>query len=156
MPATLEQKKTPAAGAKNPNSPNRNFPLERTRNIGIAAHIDAGKTTLTERILFYTGMIHKIGEVHEGTTVTDWMEQERERGITITSAATTCAWTQSKEAGVYKIFEGIKQRINIIDTPGHVDFTAEVMVMPRSRSCSIQSVTVVPSCTSPILWIMPV
>ena len=73
----------------NPNSPNRKFPLEKTRNIGIAAHIDAGKTTLTERILFYTGMIHKIGEVHEGTTVTDWMEQERERGITITSAATT-------------------------------------------------------------------
>src|SRR4029077_1572777 len=123
MPATLEQKQT---AAKNPNSPNRKFPLERTRNIGIAAHIDAGKTTLTERILFYTGMIHKIGEVHEGTTVTDWMEQERERGITITSAATTCAWTQNKEPGVYKIFEGIKQRINIIDTPGHVDFTAEV------------------------------
>ncbi len=102
------------------------LPLERTRNIGIAAHIDAGKTTLTERILFYTGMIHKIGEVHEGTTVTDWMEQERERGITITSAATTCSWTQRKEEGVYKIFEGIKQRVNIIDTPGHVDFTAEV------------------------------
>ena len=116
MPATLEQKQT---AAKNPNSPNRKFPLERTRNIGIAAHIDAGKTTLTERILFYTGMIHKIGEVHEGTTVTDWMEQERERGITITSAATTCAWTQRQEPGVYKIFEGIKQRINIIDTPGH-------------------------------------
>ena len=92
----------------NPNSPNRKFPLERTRNIGIAAHIDAGKTTMTERILFYTGMIHKIGEVHEGTTVTDWMEQERERGITITSAATTCVWTQKKEEGVYKIFEGIK------------------------------------------------
>ena len=110
----------------NPNSPNRAFPLERTRNIGIAAHIDAGKTTLTERILFYTGMIHKIGEVHEGNTVTDWMEQERERGITITSAATTCSWTQRKEEGVYKIFEGIKQRVNIIDTPGHVDFTAEV------------------------------
>src|SRR5437773_2294385 len=123
MPATLEQKQAPA---KNPNSPNRKFPLERTRNIGIAAHIDAGKTTLTERVLFYTGMIHKIGEVHEGTTVTDWMEQERERGITITSAATTCAWTQEQEPGVYKIFEGIKQRINIIDTPGHVDFTAEV------------------------------
>src|SRR6266487_2775190 len=121
--ATMEQKK---ARAKNPNSPNRKFPLERTRNIGIAAHIDAGKTTLTERVLFYTGMIHKIGEVHEGTTVTDWMEQERERGITITSAATTCAWTQRQEPGVYKIFEGIKQRINIIDTPGHVDFTAEV------------------------------
>ena len=71
-------------------------------------------------------MIHKIGEVHEGTTVTDWMEQERERGITITSAATTCSWTQRKEEGVYKTFEGIKQRVNIIDTPGHVDFTAEV------------------------------
>ena len=97
MTATLEQKPAPA---KNPNSPDRKFPLERTRNIGIAAHIDAGKTTLTERILFYTGMIHKIGEVHEGTTVTDWMEQERERGITITSAATTCAWTQKKEEGV--------------------------------------------------------
>jgi elongation factor G len=110
----------------NPNSPNRAFPLERTRNIGIAAHIDAGKTTLTERILFYTGMIHKIGEVHEGTTVTDWMEQERERGITITSAATTCSWLQRKEDGVYKAFEGIKMRVNIIDTPGHVDFTAEV------------------------------
>ena len=95
---------------KNPNSPDREYPLERTRNIGIAAHIDAGKTTLTERILFYTGMIHKIGEVHEGTTVTDWMEQERERGITITSAATTCFWGQRKEEGVYKIFEGIKQR----------------------------------------------
>ncbi len=123
MPATLEQN---AAAVKNPNSPDRKFPLDRTRNIGIAAHIDAGKTTLTERILFYTGMIHKIGEVHEGTTVTDWMEQERERGITITSAATTCAWTQRKEAGVYKIFDGIQQRVNIIDTPGHVDFTAEV------------------------------
>ena len=96
MPATLEQK---SAAPTNPNSPNRKFPLERTRNIGIAAHIDAGKTTLTERILFYTGMIHKIGEVHEGTTVTDWMEQERERGITITSAATTCAWTQKPEDG---------------------------------------------------------
>ena len=110
----------------NPNSPNRTYPLERTRNIGISAHIDAGKTTLTERILFYTGMIHKIGEVHEGTTVTDWMEQERERGITITSAATTCFWTQHKEEGVLKLFENQKQRINIIDTPGHVDFTAEV------------------------------
>src|SRR5438876_2522763 len=121
--ATMEQKEAPA---KNPNSPNRKFPLERTRNIGIAAHIDAGKTTITERVLFYTGMIHKMGEVHEGTTVTDWMEQERERGITITSAATTCTWAQRTEEGVYKIFEGVKQRINIIDTPGHVDFTAEV------------------------------
>src|ERR1700682_1027650 len=123
MPSTLEEKSTKSS---NPNSPNRKFPLDRTRNIGIAAHIDAGKTTITERVLFYTGMIHKMGEVHEGTTVTDWMEQERERGITITSAATTCAWAQRKEEGVYKIFEGIKQRINIIDTPGHVDFTAEV------------------------------
>ena len=110
----------------NPNSPKRAFPLERTRNIGIAAHIDAGKTTLTERILFYTGMIHKIGEVHEGTTVTDWMEQERERGITITSAATTCSWMQRPEEGIYKAYDGIKMRVNIIDTPGHVDFTAEV------------------------------
>ena len=115
-----------AAPDSNPNSPNRAYPLERTRNIGIAAHIDAGKTTLTERILFYTGMIHKIGEVHEGTTATDWMEQERERGITITSAATTCFWQQRKEEGVCKLFEGLKQRVNIIDTPGHVDFTAEV------------------------------
>src|SRR5437870_1999002 len=120
--ATMEKKPVSA----NPNSPERKFPLERTRNIGIAAHIDAGKTTITERVLFYTGMIHKMGEVHEGTTVTDWMEQERERGITITSAATTCAWSQRKEEGVYKSFEGVKQRINIIDTPGHVDFTAEV------------------------------
>jgi elongation factor G len=123
MPATLEKK---SATSSNPNSPDRNYPLERTRNIGIAAHIDAGKTTLTERILFYTGMIHKIGEVHEGNTVTDWMEQERERGITITSAATTCAWMQKPEEGVYKMFDGIKMRVNIIDTPGHVDFTAEV------------------------------
>jgi elongation factor G len=110
----------------NPNSPNRAYPLEKTRNIGIAAHIDAGKTTLTERILFYTGMIHKMGEVHEGTTVTDWMEQERERGITITSAATTCFWQQTVQAGVVKLYEGQKMRVNIIDTPGHVDFTAEV------------------------------
>ena len=121
MSATLEAKPV-----SNPNSPDRAFPLERTRNIGIAAHIDAGKTTLTERILFYTGMIHKIGDVHDGNTATDWMEQERERGITITSAATTCSWLQKSEEGVYKAFDGIKQRINIIDTPGHVDFTAEV------------------------------
>ncbi len=100
--------------------------MERTRNIGIAAHIDAGKTTLTERILFYTGAIHRIGEVHEGTTVTDWMEQERERGITITSAATTCSWKQLKQEGVFKLYEGQNMRVNIIDTPGHVDFTAEV------------------------------
>ncbi len=103
------------------NSPLRPFPLEWTRNIGIAAHIDAGKTTTTERILFYSGAVHKMGEVHDGTTVTDWMEQERERGITITAAAISCAWNAS--VGPWK---GIKQRINIIDTPGHVDFTAEV------------------------------
>ena len=90
----------------------RTIPLERMRNIGIAAHIDAGKTTTTERILYYTGRTHKIGEVHEGTAVMDWMEQEQERGITITSAATTCEWRDIQ--------------INIIDTPGHVDFTAEV------------------------------
>ncbi len=122
MAATLEATKP----ASNPNSPNRAFPMERTRNIGIAAHIDAGKTTLTERILFYTGTIHRIGEVHEGTTVTDWMEQERERGITITSAATTCSWKQLQQEGIFKLYEGQQMRVNIIDTPGHVDFTAEV------------------------------
>ena len=112
--------------SQNPNNPNRPYPLDRTRNIGIAAHIDAGKTTLTERILFYTGMIHRIGEVHDGATTTDHMEQERERGITITSAAVTCEWVQHPNDGVVKLFEGQKQRVNIIDTPGHVDFTAEV------------------------------
>src|SRR3712207_1279935 len=90
----------------------RSHPLDRYRNIGIMAHIDAGKTTTTERILYYTGKSYKIGEVHEGTAVMDWMEQEQERGITITSAATTCFWRD--------------HRINIIDTPGHVDFTIEV------------------------------
>ncbi len=94
----------------------REYPLDRYRNIGIMAHIDAGKTTTTERILFYTGAIHKMGEVHEGTTTTDWMVQERERGITITSAAITCYWTRREN----------KYRVNIIDTPGHVDFTIEV------------------------------
>ena len=108
------------------NNPNRPFPLERTRNIGIAAHIDAGKTTLTERILFYTGMIHRIGEVHDGATTTDHMEQERERGITITSAAVTCNWKQLPQEKTTKLYEGEDVRINIIDTPGHVDFTAEV------------------------------
>lgn len=108
------------------NSPQRQYALERTRNTGIAAHIDAGKTTTTERILFYTGLIHKIGDVDDGNTVTDWMEQEKERGITITSAAVTCFWTQKKEAGIFKTFETIPNRVNIIDTPGHVDFTAEV------------------------------
>lgn len=99
--------------------------MEHTRNIGIAAHIDAGKTTTTERILFYTGLIHRMGDVDDGNTVTDWMEQERERGITITSAATTCYWTQKSE-GLTKLFDNIPHRVNIIDTPGHVDFTAEV------------------------------
>src|SRR5262245_12798262 len=110
---------------KSVNSPNRSYSMERTRNIGIAAHIDAGKTTTTERILFYTGLIHRMGDVDDGNTVTDWMEQERERGITITSAATTCYWTQ-KDDGTYKAFTGVPHRVNIIDTPGHVDFTAEV------------------------------
>ena len=90
--------------------------LNKFRNIGIMAHIDAGKTTTTERVLYYTGVSHKIGEVHEGTATMDWMEQEQERGITITSAATTCFWTRSAS----------EYRINIIDTPGHVDFTMEV------------------------------
>ena len=100
----------------------RDYPLEKVRNIGIIAHIDAGKTTVSERVLFYTGVSHKIGEVHEGAAVMDWMEQERERGITITSAATTCFWTPTyanKDVN-------FKHRFNIIDTPGHVDFTAEV------------------------------
>ncbi len=112
--------------SSDPNSPDRQYPLQRTRNIGICAHIDAGKTTLTERILFYTGMIHKIGEVHDGAATTDWMEQEKERGITITSAAVTTEWWQRKEEGVTKLFTEEKMRVNIIDTPGHVDFTAEV------------------------------
>src|SRR3569833_3142339 len=103
------------------NAKDRPAPMEWTRNIGIAAHIDAGKTTTTERILYYSGAVHKMGEVHEGTAVTDWMEQERERGITITAAAISCAWNAS-----WGPWKGIKQRINIIDTPGHVDFTAEV------------------------------
>ncbi|KKP64173.1 MAG: Elongation factor G, partial [Candidatus Nomurabacteria bacterium GW2011_GWF2_35_12] len=100
----------------------RDYPLEKVRNIGIIAHIDAGKTTTTERVLFYTGVSHKIGEVHDGETVTDWMEQERERGITITSAAVTCFWTPTY-AGNDK---NKKHRFNIIDTPGHIDFTVEV------------------------------
>ena len=107
-------------------TPTRQFPLDRTRNIGIAAHIDAGKTTLTERILFYTGMIHRIGEVHDGAATTDWMEQEKERGITITSAAVSTSWKQLPNDGVHKLFGGQNIRVNIIDTPGHVDFTAEV------------------------------
>jgi len=100
----------------------RDYPLEKVRNIGIIAHIDAGKTTVSERVLFYTGVSHKIGEVHEGEAVMDWMEQEQERGITITSAATTCFWTPTYA----KDNLDLKHRFNIIDTPGHVDFTAEV------------------------------
>ena len=102
----------------------REYPLERTRNIGIMAHIDAGKTTLTERILYYIGVNHKIGDTHEGTATMDWMAQEQERGITITSAATTCHWTPEKEGKPDKTQP--EYRINIIDTPGHVDFTVEV------------------------------
>ena len=98
----------------------RKTPLEKIRNIGIIAHIDAGKTTVSERVLFYTGKKHKIGEVHEGEATMDWMEQERERGITITSAATTCYWPNAEWLG------GGDIQINLIDTPGHVDFTAEV------------------------------
>ena len=100
----------------------REYPLQRTRNIGIMAHIDAGKTTTTERILFYTGKTHKIGETHEGAATMDWMAQEQERGITITSAATTCFWTHTERVGQ----KDAGHRINIIDTPGHVDFTVEV------------------------------
>ena len=102
----------------------REYPLERTRNIGIMAHIDAGKTTLTERILYYTGVNYKIGDTHEGTATMDWMEQEQERGITITSAATTCHWTEEEFTKPKK--GALEHRINIIDTPGHVDFTVEV------------------------------
>ena len=102
----------------------REYPLERTRNIGIMAHIDAGKTTTTERILYYTGVNYKIGDTHEGTATMDWMEQEQERGITITSAATTCHWTLEEFTKPKK--GALEHRINIIDTPGHVDFTVEV------------------------------
>ena len=109
------------ANLSSANSKDRKFPLEYTRNIGIAAHIDAGKTTTTERILFYTGVVHKMGEVHEGGATTDWMEQERERGITITAAAISAGW-KTKEGP----YANIDHRINIIDTPGHVDFTVEV------------------------------
>ena len=103
-------------------SQNRNLPLDRIRNIGIIAHIDAGKTTTTERILYYTGKSYKIGEVHEGDTQMDWMDQEKERGITIVSAATTTFWTPVLDTvAPHEPF-----RFNIIDTPGHIDFTAEV------------------------------
>ena len=100
----------------------RDFPLEKVRNFGIIAHIDAGKTTTSERVLYYTGMSHKIGEVHNGEATTDWMEQEKERGITITSAAVTCFWTPTYA----KEDKNKKHRFNIIDTPGHIDFTVEV------------------------------
>ena len=110
----------------------REYSLENTRNIGIMAHIDAGKTTTTERILFYTGKTHKLGETHEGAATMDWMAQEQERGITITSAATTCHWSGS--ANQYPT-----HRVNIIDTPGHVDFTVEVQ---RSLRVLDGSVTV--------------
>ena len=111
-------------------------PIERYRNIGITAHVDAGKTTTTERVLFYTGVSHKIGEVHDGAATMDWMEQEQERGITITSAATTCFWS-----GMAQQFD--QHRINIIDTPGHVDFTIEV-----ERSLRVLDGTVVVLCGS--------
>ena len=109
----------------------RQYPLERYRNFGIMAHIDAGKTTTTERVLYYTGRSHKIGEVHDGNATMDWMEQEQERGITITSAATTCFWFRTEDgetpSGEYgSDAEEAKFRFNIIDTPGHVDFTIEV------------------------------
>ncbi|MBP9816527.1 MAG: elongation factor G, partial [Candidatus Pacebacteria bacterium] len=103
---------------------NRDYPLEKVRNFGIVAHVDAGKTTTSERVLYYTGSQHKIGEVHEGETTTDWMEQERERGITITAAAITCFWTRTNEPD--KKDTSKKYRFNVIDTPGHIDFTAEV------------------------------
>ena len=109
----------------------REYNLNRYRNFGIIAHIDAGKTTTSERVLYYTGRSHKIGEVHDGNATMDWMEQEQERGITITSAATTCFWTRTEDGKNFDNFYGstedeAKFRFNIIDTPGHVDFTIEV------------------------------
>jgi elongation factor G len=114
----------------------RDYPLEKVRNFGIIAHIDAGKTTTSERVLYYTGVSHKIGEVHEGEAVMDWMEQERERGITITSAATTCFWTPTYATSD----KDKKHRFNIIDTPGHIDFTVEVkrsLARTRRRRCRL-------------------
>ena len=116
----------------------RKTPIDRYRNIGICAHVDAGKTTTTERVLFYTGLSHKIGEVHDGAATMDWMEQEQERGITITSAATTCFWK-----GMEAQFED--HRINIIDTPGHVDFTIEV-----ERSLRVLDGAVLVLCGPPV------
>ena len=117
----------------------RDVSLQMTRNIGIMAHIDAGKTTTTERILYYTGINHKIGEVHDGAATMDWMEQEQERGITITSAATTCYWSHTETQKDPAQFKKNRHRINIIDTPGHVDFTVEVQ---RSLRVLDGSVTV--------------
>ena len=109
----------------------RDVSLEMTRNIGIMAHIDAGKTTTTERILYYTGVNHKIGETHDGASTMDWMEQEKERGITITSAATTCYWSHTETQHDPAAYKKNRHRINIIDTPGHVDFTVEVRAARR-------------------------
>jgi elongation factor G len=117
----------------------REVSLQMTRNIGIMAHIDAGKTTTTERILYYTGVNHKVGEVHDGAATMDWMVQEQERGITITSAATTCYWSHSETQKDPAAFKANRHRINIIDTPGHVDFTVEVQ---RSLRVLDGSVTV--------------
>jgi elongation factor G len=130
----------------------RKTPINRYRNIGIVAHVDAGKTTTTERVLFYTGLSHKIGEVHDGAATMDWMEQEQERGITITSAATTCFWK-----GMDAQFED--HRINIIDTPGHVDFTIEVerslRVLPRLCGVRLTSTKYLEWFSS-TKWIVPV
>ena len=104
----------------------RKYPINKVRDIGIIAHIDAGKTTVSERVLYYTGVSHKIGEVHEGDTVMDWMDQERERGITITAAVTTCFWTPTYVNAAEREKKEQEHRINLIDTPGHIDFTVEV------------------------------
>ena len=121
----------------------RKTEINKYRNIGISAHIDAGKTTTTERILLYTGVNHKIGEVHDGAATMDWMEQEQERGITITSAATTCFWS-----GMANQFD--QHRINIIDTPGHVDFTIEVERSMRVLRWSLHGLLCSGWCSAPI------